>query len=396
MTPSRKVQDQKPSSPTVALVVGTSHASGRNNLRGISRYVRDHGSWSLFHEFRDTDVYFPEWIRSWNCDGVIARIESEQIAEALGDLNVPVVDVQGSVPQSTFPLVRPDEYAIARMAADHLLERGYRCFGFCGVRSYNWSAARRDHFSKIIAEEGYPCHLHAYPVGRDPMEYIWERDQEALTEWLHSLPKPLGVFASDDQHGRKVLDACRQGAMQVPAEVAVVGVDNDVPLCEVCDPPLSSVIPDDTQVGYEAARLLDFLMKGGTWVDRTILIKSAGVETRHSTDTLAIDDRIVANALQYVRQHACEGVNVEDVVKRAHISRRLLQKRFKDAVGRTMNEELLRVRLNQARFLLEHASMSIAEVSAACGFKHHAYFGKMFKREIGVTPLTYRQEHQGT
>jgi LacI family transcriptional regulator len=137
-------------------------------------------------------------------------------------------------------------------------------------------------------------------------------------------------------------------------------------------------------------------MKGGTWVDRTILIKPAGVETRRSTDTLAIDDRVVADALQYVRQHACEGVTVEDVAKRAHVSRRLLQNRFKDAVGRTMREELLLVRLNQARFLLEHAGMSIAEVAVACGFKHHAYFGKIFKREIGVTPLTYRQQHQHT
>lgn len=382
--------------PTVALIAGTSHASGRNNLQGISRYVRDQGPWSLFHEFRDTDLYFPEWIRSWSCDGVIARIESEQIADALGDLNVPVVDIQGSVPRSTFPLVRPDEYGLAKMAADHLLERGYRCFGFCGVKSYHWSAARRDFFSEIIKEEGYPCHLHAYPVGDDPMEYIWERDQEALMEWLLSLPKPVGIFASDDQHGRRVLDACRKGDMEVPAEVAVVGVDNDVPLCEVCDPPLSSVIPDDTQVGYEAARLLDFLMKGGTWVERPIQIKPGGVETRNSTDTLAIDDRIVANALQFVRQHACEGVTVDDVVKRAHISRRLLQERFKDAVGRTMNEELSLVRLNQARFLLEHTGMSISEVAEECGFKHHAYFGKIFKREIGVTPLTYRLEHQGT
>jgi LacI family transcriptional regulator len=120
------MRKRRKSRPTVALIVESSHASGRNILRGFARYVREHGPWSVFHEFRNTDWTFPEWVEAWSGDGVIARIESERIATSLGALGVPVVDLLGSVPGCGFPLVHPNDTAIAKMAANHLLERGFR------------------------------------------------------------------------------------------------------------------------------------------------------------------------------------------------------------------------------------------------------------------------------
>ena len=174
---------------------------------------------------------------------------------------MPVVDVLGTVPGAGFPLVHPDDRAIARMAADHLLQRGYRSFAFCGVRAYNWSERRRDGFVEALEEEGYACAIHAYAPGGG-RDWTYEEDEAEIARWLAGLRRPVGIMACSDHHGRVILSACREAGLKVPDEVAVVGVDNDEPLCEVCDPPLSSVISDDQAVGYRAAALLARMMEG--------------------------------------------------------------------------------------------------------------------------------------
>lgn len=377
----------------VSLIVETSHASGRNILLGIAKYSREHRPWTIHHEFRNTDRVFPAWLQRWEGEGIIARIENRRIADALRELHVPVVDVLGVVENSGFPLVHPDDRAIGKAAAEHLLERGYRSFAFAGVKVYNWSGRRRAAFVRTVEEEGYACAVHDYapppPSGR-----LWENDLQDIGAWLRGLKTPAGVMSCNDQHGRLILEACRAAGIAVPDEVAVVGVDNDEPLCEVCEPPLSSVISDDLGVGYEAAGLLDALMAGRPAVRTPLWVPPKGVRVRLSSDTLAITDKAVAMAVAYIRDAACRGICVEDVVKHTHVSRSLLQRRFRSALGRSLHDEIIKVRIGHAQFLLEESDMPIGLVAEKAGFNHQEYMGAVFKNKLGVTPLQYRRANR--
>jgi LacI family transcriptional regulator len=377
----------------VSLIVETSHASGRNILLGIAQYTREHGPWSIYHEFRNTDRVFPAWLQGWRGDGIIARVENRRIAKTLRGLRVPVVDVLGMVEDAGFPIVHPDDARMSRIAADHLLERGYRSFGFCGVKVYNWSARRRDAFLTAVREEGYPCAVHEY-TPKPSGEWSWERDLKEIGAWLRDLRKPAGIMSCNDQHGRLVLEACRAAGFAVPDEVAVVGVDNDEPLCEVCEPPLSSVIPDDRGVGYEAAALLDTLMAGRSKGGESIWLPPRGVRIRLSSDTLAIMDKAIALAVAFIRENACRGISVQDVVDHAHVSRSLLQRRFRVALGRSVHDEIIKVRIDHAQFLLEESDMTIAMVAEKAGFNHQEYMGAVFKKTLGLTPLQYRRANR--
>ena len=374
----------------VTLIVETAMGSGRNILRGIARYSRQHGPWMFHHEWRNTDLYFPPWLEDWEGDGFIARVESPRIAKALQSFGVPVVDVLGTLTDTGFPLVRVDDVAIARTAAEHLLDRGFRHYAFCGVSDFSWSTRRRDAFVAAVSGAGFECRVHE--IGRAENEHLsWETEQQDTQAWLQSLPKPTGIMLCNDLHGHFILDACLRDGIAVPDEIAVVGVDNDEPICEVSEPPLSSVKADDERVGYEAARLLDRLMDGESWNGKSIYIPPRGVRTRLSTDSLAIEEPSVVAAIRFIREHARDGITVADVVRAVPVSRTLLQRRFRAERGRSMHDEIASVRLNHARFLLEEGDMPISLVAEKSGFKHQEYMGAVFKKQFGQTPLQYRQ-----
>jgi LacI family transcriptional regulator len=290
-------------------------------------------------------------------------------------------------------MVHPDDAAISARAAQHLLERGFRSFAFCGVQGPRWSTRRRDGFVSVLDSEGYACAVHEYDATGGGTS-AWDTAQDQLADWLGQLPLPAGVMVSHDLHGQFVVEACRRGGIAVPDQMAVIGVDNDEPLCEICDPPLSSVVPDDQGVGYEAARLLDRMMHGDTWDGNHAWVPPTSVITRLSTDSLAIEDKVVADAIRYIRENACKGKGVDDVVAQVPVSRSLLQRRFKMALGRTLHDEFLQVRLAHAQFLLAESDMSIAWIAERSAFNHPAYLGKVFRKELGMTPLEYRRSQQ--
>ena len=212
----------------VALLVETSLASGRDILRGIARFVREHEPWALYHEPRSLEESAPRWLRGWRGDGAIARIQNRALARQVQALGIPVVDVLGVVP-SPFPLVHVKNASIARMAAEHLLERGFRQFAFVGIEGENWSEHRRDAFAASVREADGTVQIYELPRHAADMS-SWERVELDLARWIGSLAKPVGVMVCSDQRGPQVLEACRQANARVPDEVAVIGVDDDEPL----------------------------------------------------------------------------------------------------------------------------------------------------------------------
>jgi len=377
----------------VLLLVETSLASGRDILRGIARYVRERGDWALFHEPRGLEVRAPSWLADWQGDGIIARIQSSALAQAVQATGLPVVDVLGLVPEAKLPLVHVDNRAIARMAADHLHERGFRNFGFYGLSEENWSLQRRDSFCERVAELGGTVSVCEQPR-HDRDTAGWLQREGDLLRWLGALPKPAGVMVCSDQCGLAFLEACRQTGVSVPEEVAVIGVDNDDALCEIAFPPLSSVWPAHQRVGYEAAALLDRLMAGGKPPSWPILVPPLGVVTRRSTDVLAIPDRGLARALQVIREQACQGLSVDEVAAAAGLSRSVLQRRFRAQLGRTVHQAILEVRIRRACQLLRETDLPIAEVAEQAGFRHQEYLGAVLKKRLGKTPAQIRRESE--
>jgi LacI family transcriptional regulator len=389
--------------PDVALLIETSNAYARGLLRGIRAYIREHRSWSIYIGEQRRGEPAPMWLKKWHGDGIIARIESAASADAVVASGLAAVDVSAAryVPELIY--VETDDAAIARLAADHLLQRGFRHFGYCGDPRFNWSNWREEHFQRFIAEAGFDCCIYrSRPHQRGIPS--WEQERADIAAWIGSLSKPAGVMACYDIRGREVLDVCRQLGASVPDEVAVIGVDNDELLCDLADPPLSSVIPDTHRTGYEAARLLDILMakRKGTAslsgsqseIATAHLIKPLGIRTRDSTDVLATDDSDLSAAVRFIRAHATHGIKVEDVLRAVPLSRRVLESRFQRVLGRTPHEEITRVQVERVKELLAETDLSLSAIAHRAGYRHVEYMSVAFKRETGQPPSTYRAVHR--
>lgn len=379
----------------VALLIETSLASGRDILRGIARYVRENEPWALYYEPRSLQESFPRWLRRWTGDGIIARIQNRKMADEIAATGIPVVDVLGVVPDLPFPLVHVDDRAIARMAADHLLERGFRHFGFFGIAGENWSQRRLVEFRAAIAQAGYQ--VAPYELPRDAAgAHSWERMEDKLASWVAALPKPCGVLVCSDQRGPQFLEACRRAQVVVPDEVAVIGVDDDEPLCEVCHPPLSSIKPGHADVGYQAAAVLDSLLRGAARPKKPVLAAPQQVVTRLSSDVLAIEDPTMVSALRLIRDHAHEGLHVDAIARQVGLSRSVLQRRFRAQLKRSVHQEILAAKIKRARELLIKTDLSLAEVAERAGFKHQEYMGAVFRARLKRTPNQVRQSAYST
>ena len=372
----------------VALLVETSLASGRDILRGIGRYVRERRHWAIFHEPRSLEESGPRWLRN---GGAAVSLRGCRTAPWAGEVSGVPVDVLGLVAWAGIPLVHEDDAQIARKAAEHWLERGFRHFAYYGLADENWSVLRREAFRRWLGPWGETLAVYDQPR-RDRAARSWEEQENALARWIQGLPKPVGVMVCSDQRGQAFLEACRRAGVAVPDEVAVVGVDNDEALCEITNPPLSSVWPAHDQVGYEAAALLDRLMAGESAPAAPILIPPRGLKARLSSDVLAIEDRNLARALKIIRERACTGLDVDEVAEAAGLSRSVLQRRFREMLDRTVHEELRRVRLKRARELLTETNLPLPEVAEQAGFKHQEYLGAVLRREWGKTPAQIRRE----
>jgi len=380
--------------PQVALLVETSLASGRDILAGITQYVRVHGPWGLYHEARSLEQGLPGWLQAWKGDGIIVRAQNREIADAVKATGLPVIDVLGVVPEAGLPLVHVDDLLIAQMAVEHLLEQGFHHFGYFGIRGENWSESRRDGLLRALGRAANRATLLEVPRS-DFFRAPWEFQQEDLVDWLLALPKPVGIMVASDQLGPPLLEACHRAGLAVPDQVAVVGVDNDDTLCNVCNPSLSSVDASHREVGYRAAELLGRLLHGAPVPAGPILIRPMGLVARRSSDGTATEDPHVALALRLIREHACEGWSAARVAEQIPVSRSVLQRRFRRETGRSLQEEIIRTRLRHARKLLAETDLPLMDVAVASGFKHQEYLGMIFRTSLGKTPAAYRREIRG-
>ena len=377
--------------PKVALLVETSNAYARDMLAGIEDYIRAQGPWSVYLGEQGRGDGVPPWFARWQGDGVIARIENEHIAAALAATRLPVVDLSFAHLLPAAPTFTTDNAAIARVAVQHFTERGFENFAYCGRGEFVWSRDRGAMFEREVRAAGFRCDV--YEESRKPSTDV-DSETDAIAAWVASLPHPVAVFACYDLRGQQVLDAALRAGLAVPEQVAVLGVDNDELLCALSPPPLSSVILNGRRTGWLGAEALARLMAGKKIAGDVHPVPPIGVATRQSTDTLAVADAQLARALRVIRERACEGISVVDILRHAPMARRSLEHRMRETIGRTPNEEILRVKLARARQLLAATDLSLAEVAGRCGFRHTEYLSVAFKREFGIPPGQFRRESE--
>lgn len=380
--------------PKVALLIETSRGYGRGVLRGIVRYARHHGPWSFYVTPGDFEQALPK-MEQWGGTGIVARIETPKVAKAILATGLPAValdlsdeQLRPDNPLSQVSELVSDSYHAAQMAAEHLLERGFQHYAFIGIAGRVWSRRREESFCERIVAAGLQPHVYRPP--RQKQDRAWDREQATMADWLRSLPKPVGLMACNDDRGREVLEACRAAGVHVPEEVAVVGVDNDSLLCELADPPLSSVALNAERGGYQVAGLLEKMMRGRVRKPKRIVVEPLHVVTRRSTDIVALDDREVAAALRFIHHNATGPIHIDDVVRHLQVSRRALEIRFQQAVGRSIHAEIQRVRLQRAKRLLLETDLPMPKVAAASGYGSASYLGQVFRHVLGMTPAKYR------
>lgn len=380
-----------PARPRVALLIEAGREYGRGLLHGIAEYVRVHGPWSIDLDDRGFGDHSPDWLKNWDGQGIIARVENRRIARELLSLGRPIVDLRGLILDPKLPLIETDDGTVVQLAVEHLRERGFRHFAYCGFPGTNYSDKRSQYFLRQVETAAVYA-----PPDLPRSRGTWDRErqsllhQEHLVRWLQGLPRPVGLMACNDIRGQQVLNACREAGIAVPDEIAVIGVDNDEILCDLSEPPLSSVVPDTRRIGYESAALLARLMTGHTPPKETLFICPLGVRTRRSTDVLAIEDRDVASAVHFIRENAGKGIKVEDVLAEVPLSRSTLERRFLQMLGRTPKAEIMRVQLERIQQLLADTDFPLAQVARMTGFEHPEYLSVFFRNQTGQTPGHYR------
>lgn len=382
----------------VALLVETSRSYGRDVLRGIARFARTRSHWSLLHEEMTIDALPPDWMESAGLSGVIARVDAWTV-EPLRRLRIPCVDVQCVGRFAAIPQVETDDRQVSELAFRHLWDRGFRRFAFCGFQYAHYSEARLHSFARLVQNAGCELSVYETPAAKDQPVTSIERsglvDVDPLGAWLQSLTPPTGLLVCNDIRGQQVLNLCRALQLAVPDDLGVIGVDDDDAICPLCDPPLSSVRPDAERVGYRAAEILDAMMLGNAPPDDLELVPPVSVVQRRSTQVMAVEDRGVAQVMRFIREHACDGIDVSDVVEFSQWSRRQLERRFRSELNRTPHEEITAVQVERVKQLLAESEMTLEEMAPLAGYRHKERLAAVFKRECGETPGTYRRRMTG-
>jgi LacI family transcriptional regulator len=406
--------------PRVVLLMIPFAGYDRGLLEGIARYAQLHGPWMFFISGDYPEMPLPtsdslsgEFVgveymsgmlsgmslpnlRRWGATGVIGRIQSSKMAKRLAASGLPVIGIDFSEQLlarqkllSGISEILADSHKAGRLAAEHFLERGFWNFAFCGFEGRIWSQHRQQGFVERLQEAGFSCNV--YQPSRLKHGLSWKQEMPMVTAWLKSLPKPAAVMACNDIRGRQVLEATLLTGFDVPEDVAVIGVDDDRLTCSLSNPPLSSVAINLNQAGYQAAELLGNLMAGKVRQPQQIVADALWVVGRRSSDVIVTEDRDVAAALRFIRDNARQPIRVGDVVRQTGISRRNLEIRFRQVMGRSIHDEVRRIRLVFTKQLLTETGLPTERIANLAGFCSLPYLMSVFRRETGMTLAEFRR-----
>jgi LacI family transcriptional regulator len=388
---------RKKKSRSVALIYDAKLPYDVKVMSGVAAYLQKTALWNIYIEESALHEQCLPKLGAWRGDGILADMDDPRVAAMVLAAGIPTVAFGSGHgwydPSSGIPYFYSDNQAVAHLVADHLSDRGFRQFAYYGYRKgpiSAFSVERAAAFRDRAGQMGRRLWVHLGPYERHGQ---WESLQRRLIAWLESLPKPIGLMAANDKAARHILEACHACNIRVPEDVAVVGVDNDEMLCQLSTPPLSSVEQGAKRIGFQAAALLDSMMSGRKPRRQKYVIPPEGIVIRHSSDIIAVENQDIAAALALIQTRACSGLKVSDIADAVALSRSQLDRSFKAVVGRTIHDEIRRVRLDQAKRLLAEASLPLKQISARSGFRSVQHMTEVFSQFVGVTPAIYRRQH---
>ncbi len=358
--------------------------------RGIMAYARENVNWTFTTSGEAHDLPLRA-MKRWSGDGIICIPKCDQDAKFARELKIPAVTFLGYMENPGIPRVMMNQAAIGKLAAEHLLSRGYKHFAFYGVEEAYYSSVRESEFTSVLAGEQFSVSRYVSPSVRGDSLHPWDDEIDNLCRWIRTLPSPVGIFATSDSRARMIADACRIVKREVPKDVGIVGVDNDLLECELGSPKLTSIQCDWWQVGFRTAKLLHAIMNGATPPAADQLISPTGIVQRESTDVTIVDHPAVAKAVDYVQRNLTGCFGVKAMVAEAGVSRRHLEHSFIRAIRRTPAEYLAQARVNRAKELLQKTHLPLGQISRECGFSDIRQFRRVFSRLEKITPGQYRK-----
>ena len=327
-------------------------------------------------------------------EGIIARATPgmEAAAKTAG---IPIVNVWMNSPVKTLPNVFPDSRKSGTMAAEHLLGRGFRNFGFLGFQRDVSTSLQWIGFNESIRKAGLQATQQRFSrANLEGTAPAWETFISRLEKWIDTWKTPIGIFVTHDLFCRYLIDVCRSKGLHVSQDVAIVGCGNESIICEAPAPTITSIDTGYSRVGYLAAELLEKLMSGAPHPDKPLLVAPAELVPRQSTDAYAASDPTVSRALRFMAENSHERIEVKDVVAAVATNRRSLERRFRESIGRSIAEEITRLRIERAKRRIVETDAPLKHVATECGFRNADHFYKVFSRIEGMTPSQFREERQ--
>ncbi|MBS0661958.1 MAG: DNA-binding transcriptional regulator [Verrucomicrobia bacterium] len=377
----------------VFLSLATEH--GRGILRGVARFFHGRPEVTVL-KFSDPRVYDPTFLHRLRADGLIARVATRRNEAVLAAWGGPVVNVSGQITTPRLPLINTDDLRVGELALRHLHGRGYRNFAYCGNTTHLGSVQRYRGFGQAARQLGVtaPVPRHILPQGDQNTPYP-DPTRARLAEWLKSLPRPVGILGFTDRVALELDEACARVGLRVPDDVAILGVGNDLTRVEFAHVALSSIQLNTQQIGERAAAVLQAMLDGRKRVPGEVLVSPQKIVTRGSTDRFAVDDEVVALALDHIREHVGNNIYVDEVARAAGVTRRVLELRFRAALGTSVYAEVQRLHFERALELMPEPGLTLAEIAYAAGFESPAVFSTAFRQRFHTTPSAYRRQLTG-
>ena len=373
----------------ISVNVDRTRAYSRLILSGILRYAKINGPWKFYGQPRHFVAPLPE-LSTWVGDGAIIMVATPDLVQQARNAKYPVVNVSAMFESLPLPTVVPDNIDVGRLAAQHLLDRGFRRFAFYGPVDHGYARQRNEGFAGTVQARGMKCLR--YVPGVDARS--WAELCAGSARWLNGLETPIGIMAANDEFAMQLLESLHETKLTAPDDVAVIGADNDALAGELAIPSLSSVDVNAFEVGFQAAAMLHRLMKGGRPPLGPHLVKPVGIASRKSTDVLASEDALMRSAMAFIRSSFREGIGVDHVADQVRCSRRALELRFKEHLKRSPADEIRRVRVEAAQQLLLETDLSLDDVAARTGLSTQRQMGIVFSKQIGIAPSEFRRQHR--
>lgn len=333
-----------------------------------------------------------EWAKKWEANAIIGRFNHDDDIDLFRRNGIIAIAQDFKRRFNNIPNITSNYHDTGRLAARFFIEKGYEHFAFYGYKDTVWSDERCEGFYEGVKEAGYGKNFHTYT--NQQLETLWYYDSTPLLNWLKQLPRQTAVFCCDDNQGNKITEICKSNRIQIPEHLAVLGVDNDTTLCELSDPPLSSVYLDIEAGGYETAELIMNLMTQKDFQPQDVIIKATSIINRASTNSFATDDMYINEALEFIHSNLDKVLNVTDLVNKLPLSRRLLEMRFKKVTGRSVYNYIIYNRIEEFARKIHETDKPINEIATEMEFYNYSNLVQQFKQIKGCTPTEFRKRNK--